>query len=98
MGLLADILAAKHAEVAAMRQSPAKTSPARPADWPVRDVPGALKRPPGSPLRLVAEIKFRSPSAGPLSRVLGPAARAEAYARAGAAMVSVLTDAHWFDE
>ena len=48
------------------------------------------------PSLLIAEIKFRSPSAGPLSRALGPRERAEAYESAGAAMVSVLTDQKWF--
>ena len=38
---------------------------------------GACVAPPGAPLRLIAEIKFRSPSAGPLSRALGPRERAE---------------------
>jgi indole-3-glycerol phosphate synthase len=48
------------------------------------------------PLRLIAEIKFQSPSAGRLSRALGPAARAVEYAKAGAAMVSVLCDGPFF--
>jgi indole-3-glycerol phosphate synthase len=94
MGLLHDILAEKAKEVAALRGLP---SVSRPSAWPVRDVVGALRRPKGAPLRLIAEIKFRSPSAGPLSRDLGPRERAEAYAAGGAAMVSVLTDKKWFD-
>jgi indole-3-glycerol phosphate synthase len=49
------------------------------------------------PLRLIAEIKLRSPSAGALSRALTPPARAVAYAEAGATMVSVLCDAAFFD-
>ena len=48
-------------------------------------------------MRLIAEVKRRSPSAGPLSRVLAPADRAVVYARAGAAMVSVLCDGPFFD-
>jgi len=56
----------------------------------------ALRRPSGSSLRLIAEIKLRSPSAGWLSRVLEPEARALAYAEAGASMVSVLCDAPFF--
>ncbi len=94
MGLLRDILAEKMKEVAAMQGHPAV---ARPADWPVRDVVEALRRPKGAPLRLIAEIKFRSPSAGSLSRALGPRERAQVYEAGGAAMVSVLTDAKWFD-
>jgi indole-3-glycerol phosphate synthase len=94
MGLLADILAKKAREVAAISETPI---PNRPTDWRVSDVFGALKRPEGAPLRLIAEIKFRSPSAGPLSRALAPKDRAAAYQRGGASMVSVLTDATWFD-
>jgi indole-3-glycerol phosphate synthase len=56
-----------------------------------------LRRPAGAPLRLLAEVKLRSPSAGPLSRALAPDQRALAYAEAGAAMVSVLCDAPFFD-
>lgn len=94
MGLLLEILAEKAKEVAALRDLPAV---ARQAEWPVRNVVGALVRPVGAPLRLIAEIKFRSPSAGPLSRALGPQERAKAYEAGGAAMVSVLTDPKWFD-
>ncbi len=56
----------------------------------------ALRRPAGAPLRLLAEVKLRSPSAGDLSRVLSPRDRALCYARAGAAMISVLTDGPFF--
>jgi indole-3-glycerol phosphate synthase len=42
-------------------------------------------------------VKLRSPSAGPLTRVLPPASRAVSYATHGAAMVSVLCDAPFFD-
>ncbi|MBX3203255.1 MAG: indole-3-glycerol-phosphate synthase, partial [Labilithrix sp.] len=48
-------------------------------------------------LRLVTEIKRRSPSAGPLSTALSVAERALSYARGGAAMISVLCDARFFD-
>jgi indole-3-glycerol phosphate synthase len=51
---------------------------------------------PRAPLRVFAEIKLRSPSAGELSRALTPAQRALAYARAGASMISVLTDGPFF--
>jgi indole-3-glycerol phosphate synthase len=61
------------------------------------DVAAALRRAPGGPLRLVAEVKLRSPSAGALSHALAPDARAAAYARAGVAMVSVLCDRPFFD-
>ncbi len=94
MGLLDDILRAKRDEAVALARSP--ESP-RPAAWAVRDAALALARPEGAPLRLIAEHKRRSPSAGALSTSLGPAARARAYVEAGASMISVLTDARWFD-
>ncbi|MBX3208836.1 MAG: indole-3-glycerol-phosphate synthase [Labilithrix sp.] len=59
-----------------------------------RRAPG---EPPRSALRLVTEIKRRSPSAGALSTVLSVAERALVYARSGAAMISVLCDARFFD-
>jgi indole-3-glycerol phosphate synthase len=94
MGLLADILVQKAAEVAALSASQA--GPRAPGD-PPRDVAAALRRGPRQPLRLIAEIKFRSPSAGVLSRKLAAGERAHAYEAGGAAMVSVLTDRTWFD-
>lgn len=94
MGLLDDILTQKAAEAAALAGEPRR---ARATDGPPRDVVAALRRPRGAPLRLIAEIKFRSPSAGELSRVLGAAERARAYEQNGASMVSVLTDHRWFD-
>ena len=42
----------------------------------IAGVLAALRRSPGDPLRLIAEIKLRSPSAGDLSRALAPADRA----------------------
>jgi indole-3-glycerol phosphate synthase len=91
VSLLADIVANKRRELAAL--GPAKSSPTR---TPI-DVVQCLRRPPGEPLRLLAEIKLRSPSAGPLSRVLSPARRALAYAEASASMISVLCDQTYFD-
>lgn len=96
MNVLARILEDKRRDVARLRTAPRPRVPP-----PVRDVCAALARPPQAtgraPLRLLAEVKLRSPSAGPLSRALAPADRALAYARGGAAMVSVLCDAHHFD-
>ena len=94
MSHLADILEAKRVAVAALRERPRTRATRARAGI---DVVGALRRPPGAALRLIAEVKLRSPSAGPLSRVLSPAARAVAYAEAGASMVSVLCDARFFD-
>lgn len=91
MSLLANILAGKRREIAALRDRPRQPSRRTPLD-----VLAALRRV-GGPLRLIAEIKLRSPSAGSLSRALTPDARAEAYAESGASMVSVLCDAPFFD-
>ncbi len=55
-----------------------------------------LKRSPGDPLRILAEIKFRSPSAGALSTELSVSERAKAYERGGASVVSVLCDSTFF--
>ncbi|MDA8349049.1 MAG: indole-3-glycerol-phosphate synthase [Pseudomonadota bacterium] len=52
----------------------------------------------GGPFRLIAELKLRSPAVGALgSSATDVAARVRAYAEAGAAAVSVLTEPQRFD-
>lgn len=50
----------------------------------------------GPGVRVIAELKSRSPSAGPLRDPYDPGAFAKEYARAGAAAISVLTEPHYF--
>lgn len=47
-------------------------------------------------VRIIAEVKRRSPSAGLLREPLDPAALARAYERGGAAAVSVVTEPRYF--
>ncbi len=48
-------------------------------------------------LQVIAEVKRRSPSAGLLADWQMPEPLAQAYGKGGAAALSVLTDAHFFD-
>jgi indole-3-glycerol phosphate synthase len=90
LGLISEILAQKHSELASLR---ARALPAPPARRKL-----ALARAANAGrLSLISEIKRRSPSAGQLSTVLTIAERAAAYERAGASMLSVLCDARFFD-
>ncbi len=86
-GLLARILAKKSEEVTRLRQTKLPAGPG-PRPFSLRRVNQQIK--------LISEIKFRSPSAGPLSTELSATERARAYERAGASMVSVLCDESFF--
>jgi indole-3-glycerol phosphate synthase len=106
MGILDEIVAHKRQELAtrrretplgAVRRRAADAPPARPFHAALR--PG---RPSGggdtarSRVRLIAEGKGASPSAGTIRAQFDPAAVARVYAAAGASAVSVLTDARFF--
>jgi indole-3-glycerol phosphate synthase len=93
VSVLEQILASKRAEIAAARASDEEPRTARRA--PI-DVARLLRRTAGAPLRLIGEVKFKSPSAGELSRALDAPSRAHAYATAGASMISVLCDGPFF--
>jgi indole-3-glycerol phosphate synthase len=92
------------AVVAAARRSAAER--ARSRQGVVAERTAAVARPRGAAfaralqgpgLRVVAECKRRSPSRGVLCRDYRPADIAGAYARAGAAAISVLTEPAFFD-
>jgi indole-3-glycerol phosphate synthase len=97
--VLDDILATKRDEVRAARarvgeaelMHRVRTLP------PVRSLAVALRRPSGAPVRVLAEIKRASPSAGPIRPGADPVAIARSYVDAGASALSVLTDRNYFD-
>ena len=94
--ILERILAAKREEVARRRQATplAALVDAAKAQAPARGFRQALARP--GPVRIIAEVKRRSPSKGALREDLDPAALARAYHMGGADAVSVLTDEPFF--
>jgi indole-3-glycerol phosphate synthase len=97
MTFLADILARKRLELEAARSAvPERELAARARDAPAPlGFEGALSVS-GGPVRIVAEVKRASPSAGAIRAGLDAPAQGRAYASAGAAAVSVLTDGPGF--
>lgn len=105
MGILDQIVAHKREELAGRgRRAPLAEVRRRAADAPpARPFLAALQAPrvetqPSATagVRLIAEVKGSSPSAGLIRADFDPAAIARAYEAAGAAAVSVLTDARFF--
>ena len=89
---LAEILAEKKNEVARLKKGmPFKGVSDLPA---IRDFKAAISVPPQ--IRLIAEIKFASPSAGLIREKTDPIAIGQIYEKAGAAAISLLTDQKFF--
>lgn len=95
--LLDQIVAAKRAQLA---RAKVETPEAVLRDQlsqapPVRDFLAPLTRP--GPIRLIAEVKKASPSAGLIRADFHPVEVAEIYAQHGADCISVLTDEPYFE-
>lgn len=95
--VLAQIVADKRQEIAARRAAePLDRVRRRAADTdPPRNFFAALTRP-RNQLRVIAEVKRASPSAGLIREDFDPVAIARAYADNGAAAISCLTDNKYF--
>jgi indole-3-glycerol phosphate synthase len=98
MSVLAEIIAATkadldqrrvHIDVDALRGA----AQARLLSRPPVDVAACLRT---DDVAVIAEVKRRSPSAGDLAVIGEPAVLAGEYQSGGAAMISVLTEPHWF--
>jgi len=98
MSILEEIFAHKKLEVATARQ---QISPAQLEFQAIQmtaqvDFKAALQDTTRPAPRLIAEIKFKSPSKGVLNRAINPQTLAGSYAVNGAAAISVLTDEKYF--
>lgn len=95
MTVLDEIIAHKREEVAASRSAVSLAEMrARAGAAPLpRAFAAAIA---GPPVRIIAEVKRSSPSAGSIRQDADPAMTARLYEAAGAAAVSVLTDRRYF--
>jgi len=96
VNVLEKIVAEKQKEIAAARLArPVESLTERlAAAPPVRDFAAALKS--GTGMRVIAEVKKASPSAGLIRADFDPVSIASTYERHGAACISVLTDGPFF--
>ena len=97
--ILAKILSVKRGELEQRRREVPESSLVKKAALvpAARSLASALKRPKGEPVRVLAEVKRASPSAGPIREGAVPEEIAAQYQEGGAAAVSVLTDESFFD-
>jgi indole-3-glycerol phosphate synthase len=95
VNILDRIVEHKWSEIDAARKSVAEADLQRRAEIlpPARDFAGALRRP---GMRIIAEVKRASPSAGLIRSDFDPIAISRSYASHGADCISVLTDEHFF--
>jgi indole-3-glycerol phosphate synthase len=92
MNFLDKIMPGKQAEARKLAEQFARSAPVRVGGTDIRDFEAALSRP-GA---VIAEVKHRSPSNPDFRQHAAPARLAAAYARGGAAALSVVTDAENF--
>jgi indole-3-glycerol phosphate synthase len=93
MSVLDSIIEGVREELALRRKSMAQILEAMDQAAPVRDPLPALL---ASQMSVIAEVKRASPSKGALASIKDPAALAEQYEVAGAAVISVLTERRRF--
>ena len=94
MNILDKIVAEKRLEVTRLHSQSGKLRQAAAARTEFRDFAGALKR--EESVRLIAEIKKASPSAGVIAPNFDSIRIASGYEAAGASALSVLTDEKFF--
>lgn len=94
--VLDEIVAAKRIEIAERRSQVPESMLQQKLQnaSPVRDFFAALAQP--GPIRLIAEVKKASPSAGVIREDFEPVAIARTYEKHGATCISVLTDQAFF--
>ena len=92
--ILERIVGTKRREIAQLRPRAEELEAGARAAPPPRDFRAALAGP--AEVALIAEVKRRSPGAGPIRPGLDPAELAAAYEAAGASALSVLTDREYF--
>ena len=96
MSILDDIIASKRREIEAAKVAQPDSDVRRAAERasPPRNFFAALASP--GPIKLIAEVKKASPSAGVIREDFEPVAIGKTYERHGASCLSVLTDGPYF--